>query len=84
MLPASGKSLKFSTYTVFELTGNEALGLPRNEEAVRRGIRFVFDGLASGRLNPVIDARIFTLNEIVEAHRYIESNQQNGKIVVTV
>ena len=29
-------------------------------------------------------ARTFPLEEIVEAHRYLESNQQFGKIVVTV
>jgi NADPH:quinone reductase-like Zn-dependent oxidoreductase len=40
-------------------------------------------GLAEGRLKPVI-AKTFPLEEIVEAHRYLESNQQLGKIVVTV
>ena len=40
-------------------------------------------GLAQGHLQPVI-ARTFTLGQIVEAHRYLESNQQVGKIVVTV
>jgi NADPH:quinone reductase-like Zn-dependent oxidoreductase len=39
--------------------------------------------LASGALKPVID-RIFPLEQIVDAHRYLESNQQFGKIVVTV
>ncbi|HWS67966.1 MAG TPA: zinc-binding dehydrogenase [Steroidobacteraceae bacterium] len=29
-------------------------------------------------------AKTFPLGEIVEAHRYLESNQQLGKIVVTV
>jgi NADPH:quinone reductase len=40
-------------------------------------------GLAEGRLKPVI-AKTFPLEEIVEAHRYLESIQQIGKIVVTV
>ena len=39
-------------------------------------------GLADGHLKPVI-ARTFKLDEIVEAHRFLESNQQMGKIVVT-
>jgi NADPH:quinone reductase-like Zn-dependent oxidoreductase len=38
--------------------------------------------LAAGRLKPVL-ARTFPLTTIVEAHRYLESNQQIGKIVVT-
>ncbi len=40
-------------------------------------------GLASGALKPVID-RIFPFDEIIEAHRYLETNGQFGKIVVTV
>jgi NADPH:quinone reductase-like Zn-dependent oxidoreductase len=39
-------------------------------------------GLAGGQLKPVI-AKTFRLDDIVEAHRYLESNQQFGKIVVT-
>ena len=37
----------------------------------------------SGALAPVID-RAFPLDQIVEAHRHMESNTQCGKIVVTV
>jgi NADPH:quinone reductase-like Zn-dependent oxidoreductase len=40
-------------------------------------------GLSSGHLKPVI-ARTFSLDQIAEAHAYLESNQQIGKIVVTV
>jgi len=43
----------------------------------------ILQGLAEGHLKPVI-ARTFPLAEIVEAHRFLESNQQVGKIVVTV
>jgi NADPH:quinone reductase-like Zn-dependent oxidoreductase len=43
----------------------------------------ILKGLAEGHLQPVI-ARTFTLDQIVEANRYLESNQQIGKIVVTV
>jgi NADPH:quinone reductase-like Zn-dependent oxidoreductase len=43
----------------------------------------ILQGLASGHLKPVI-ARTFPLAQIAAAHRYLESNQQTGKIVVTV
>jgi NADPH:quinone reductase-like Zn-dependent oxidoreductase len=43
----------------------------------------ILQGLASGRLRPVI-AQTFPLAQIAAAHRYLESNQQVGKIVVTV
>jgi NADPH:quinone reductase-like Zn-dependent oxidoreductase len=42
----------------------------------------ILRGLAGGQLKPVI-AKTFGLDDIVEAHRYLESNQQFGKIVVT-
>ncbi|HKH20520.1 MAG TPA: zinc-binding dehydrogenase, partial [Gammaproteobacteria bacterium] len=41
------------------------------------------EGLASGKLKPII-AKTFPLEQIVEAHRFMESNQQIGKIVVTI
>lgn len=44
--------------------------------------RLILQGLAEGHLRPVVD-RTFPLREIVAAHRYLESNQQIGKIVVT-
>lgn len=41
------------------------------------------DGVAIGKNQIKID-RTFTINEIVEAHRYMESNQASGKLVVLV
>jgi NADPH:quinone reductase-like Zn-dependent oxidoreductase len=43
----------------------------------------ILSGLADGHLKPVI-AKTFPLSHIVEAFAYLESNQQIGKIVVTV
>jgi NADPH:quinone reductase-like Zn-dependent oxidoreductase len=50
---------------------------------LERAKTFVNEGLADGSLKPII-ARTFPLEQIVEAHRYLESNQQFGKVVVTV
>ena len=47
-----------------------------------RVVAYIEKGLASGVLAPVID-RTFELADIAEAHRYLESNVQFGKIVVT-
>ena len=38
--------------------------------------------IATGALKPKV-AKTFTLDQIVEAHTYLESNQQVGKVVVT-
>ncbi|AXC10034.1 Quinone oxidoreductase [Acidisarcina polymorpha] len=44
---------------------------------------FVLKGLEEGRLKPVI-AKSFPFEDIIEAHTYLESNQQFGKLVVTL
>ncbi|PMS26257.1 hypothetical protein C0Z19_07520 [Trinickia soli] len=44
---------------------------------------FILDGLAAGTLRPVI-AKTFEFDDIVAAHRFLESNEQLGTIVVTV
>lgn len=69
------KSMTIRGYVLGEITSDA--------ERLERGKKFVIDGLASGAFKPVI-AKTFPLSQIVEAHRYLESNQQIGKIVVTV
>jgi NADPH:quinone reductase-like Zn-dependent oxidoreductase len=44
---------------------------------------FILAGLAAGALRPVID-RTFRFGDMVAAHRYLEDNDQFGKIVVTL
>ena len=69
------KSLTLRGYLVHEIIGD-----PARLEAAKA---FILDGLASGALQPVI-ARTFPFDQIVDAHRFLESNEQFGKIVVTV
>jgi len=51
-------------------------------ERFARARELILRGLKEGHLRPVI-AKIFPLEEIVAAHRYLESNQQLGKVIVT-
>ncbi|HUG84178.1 MAG TPA: NAD(P)-dependent alcohol dehydrogenase [Euzebya sp.] len=46
-------------------------------------LRFVKSLIESGGLRIVIDSR-YTLNEIVDAHRYVDSGRKRGNVVVTV
>jgi NADPH:quinone reductase-like Zn-dependent oxidoreductase len=55
----------------------------RGSGPVERARRWVYEELSAGKLHPVI-ARTFPLSDVVKAHRYMESNEQIGKIVVTV
>lgn len=70
-----GKSLTVRGYMLIEIT--------TNPERLKRAVRSIVEGLEKGKLKPII-AKTFPLEQIVEAHRFLESNQQFGKIVVTV
>jgi NADPH:quinone reductase-like Zn-dependent oxidoreductase len=65
------------------LRGWVASAIWNKPEKFSRYRDLILYGLSQGHLKPVI-AKIFPLAQIVEAHRYLESNQQLGKIVVTV
>jgi NADPH:quinone reductase-like Zn-dependent oxidoreductase len=54
-----------------------------DETRRKAAVEYVLKGLESGALKPMID-RTFTFDEMVEVHRYLETNGQFGKIVVTV
>ena len=55
-----------------------------DDEARLDGLKsYILSGLASGRFKPRI-GKTFPFESIVGAHRYIESNEQFGKVVVTV
>ncbi|WP_206957828.1 zinc-dependent alcohol dehydrogenase family protein [Trinickia acidisoli] len=70
-----GKSLTFKGYLYIEITSNDAL--------LARAKAFISEGLESGALAPLI-SRTFQFDQIREATRFLESNEQIGKIVVTV
>jgi NADPH:quinone reductase-like Zn-dependent oxidoreductase len=65
------------------LRGWVASAIWNKPERFARYRDLILHGLAEGRLKPVI-AKTFQLDDIVAAHRYLESNQQVGKIVVTI
>jgi len=74
LFAALAKGLTFRGYTLFEFT--------QDAERLQRGVEFIKKGLAAGHLKPII-AKTFSLDDIVAAHQYMESNQQVGKIIVT-
>jgi NADPH:quinone reductase len=54
--------------------------VPGRFEAMKR---YIFDHLADGTLKPKVD-RTFPFEQAADAYRYLESNQQVGKIVITL
>ncbi len=74
LFTALAKGLTVRAYTLFELT---------TDPVFPKAKQYIFDHLASGAFKPRID-KTFPFAELVAAHRYMESNAQIGKIVVTV
>lgn len=75
LFTAFRKGLSMRGYVVHEII--------RDRARLEAGKAFILEGVKAGKLRPVID-RSFGLNDIVAAHVFLESNQQFGKIVVTV
>ncbi len=75
LFAALSKGLSVRGYTLHEVLSDP------NQRATAE--KYVFDHVKAGTFKPRID-RVFPLSQIVEAHRYMESNEQIGKIVVTV
>jgi len=69
------KSLSLRGYVYTEVT--------KNPRMLARAQAFIAQGIAAGVVRPHID-RTFALDDVVQAHRYLESNQQFGKVVLTV
>ena len=74
MLPILAKRLELKCHSCYDTT--------RDPNALARGHAYLIDRLESGALVPVI-ARTFPLDQIAEAHRYMEAQNHIGKIVVT-
>jgi NADPH2:quinone reductase len=69
------RGLSVKGYTLFEITSDPG--------KLGRAKTYINGALRANKFRPIID-RSFPLDQIVEAHEYMESNKQNGKIVVTV
>jgi len=76
---ALSKNLTIKGYSLFEVVSNPE----KFPEEFVKAKQFVFKHLANGNFRPII-SKTFPLSDIAVAHRYMESNAQIGKIVVTV
>lgn len=70
-----GKCLTLKGYLYTEIVSDD--------EALARAKAFILEGLESGTLDPLV-SRTFPFDQIQEATRFLESNEQIGKIVLTL
>ena len=75
LVQALGKGLSVRGYSLHEIT--------RQQAVIETAKKYIFDRLADGRFVPRI-AKTFQFEQTAEAYRYLESNQQVGKVVITV
>jgi NADPH:quinone reductase len=72
------------SFRVFDFTGHSRLGLLPKTKAIERAKKFISDGLGSELFSAKIDRVFFGWDEYAAAHRYVETNNQIGKIAVSL
>jgi NADPH:quinone reductase-like Zn-dependent oxidoreductase len=75
LFTAISKGLCIRGYTLFEIT--------RNPGELPKAKKYVYDRLVDGRFRPKI-AKTFPFAQTPDAYKYLESNEQIGKVVITV
>jgi NADPH:quinone reductase-like Zn-dependent oxidoreductase len=69
------KGLTFRGYVLWEITTDPA--------RLKKAKQYVYDHLAKGTFKPKV-AKVFPFAQAIEAYRYLESNAQVGKVVISV
>ena len=64
-------------------TGNKKVLFPVPPRYTQNDVRFVKDIIEAGKYRAVID-RCYPLEEVVEATKYVETEQKTGNVLLTV
>jgi NADPH:quinone reductase-like Zn-dependent oxidoreductase len=75
LIQAFPKALSMRTYSLMELHPHP--------DVMQTATKYIYDRLADGRLRPKI-AKTFPFAQSADAYRYLESNEQIGKVVITL
>lgn len=73
--PGMHKQLTMRAYSLHEVN--------HDPDLTRSAREYVFDRVADGRFTPKID-KVFSFADTVKAYQYLESNEQIGKVVITL
>lgn len=73
LMPVLGKGLTIRGYTLSEVITNTITAITAK--------KYITDRLADGRFIPKI-ARTFSLEQIVDAYRYLKTNEQIGRVII--
>lgn len=81
-LPAAGGSREMRQMLVTSLFGSKKVKMGPSSESAD-DLRVLKDLAEAGLIKPVID-RCYPLEEIADAHRYVDSGRKKGNVVITV
>ncbi len=68
---------------LFSMIGSKKMGLGTWKPNKREDLEFLKELFEAGKVRPVID-RLYPLNEVAEAFRYLEEGHARGKVVIMV
>ncbi|MET1027690.1 MAG: zinc-dependent alcohol dehydrogenase family protein [Dongiaceae bacterium] len=77
------KHLQFFRHSMLDFTGHAELGIEPDQEAVRRALQQINQLTQDGLLKSEVDGE-FTFDEVVDAHRYMETLPTRGRISIKV
>jgi NADPH:quinone reductase-like Zn-dependent oxidoreductase len=75
LMAALGKGLSIRGYSLMAIRGDPKL--------LKTATQYIYDRLHDGRLKPKI-AKTFPFAQSADAYKYLESNEQIGKVVITL
>ncbi|WP_422934134.1 NAD(P)-dependent alcohol dehydrogenase [Sinomonas sp. P47F7] len=81
-LPTDG-AVNLLLIPVTRLSGDKRIGVAVGSRNPREDLAFLRQLVETGQYHPVID-RVYAMNEVVEAARYVESQQKVGNVVLRI
>lgn len=77
------KNIQFFVHCIGNFTGKEELGIPQDKAAMAKALQGINQLTADGVLLPLVD-KVFAFDEVVAAHRYMETCPSRGRVLLQV
>ena len=77
------KNFKFFLHCLCDFTGQPELGIKQDREAVDRALLHINQLTVDRLITPQVD-KVFGFDDVVEAHRYVESGIPRGRVALRV